>query len=369
VTVSGETVVNDGVASDGALAAVQPGWMLAVSGFLTASGDVVATRIVRIDSKDEFLLRGLVSATDTGARRLRIGGLDVDYAHAAMERPSFPNGDPAVGDQIVVLADAEPADGLLAARSVSFVPPSLPVGEDTLVTLSGLVTRYGSAEDFDVAGVKARLDCFGDDCASALKELAANAAVQLTGEQTADGVVSAWHSSTFVGGLPFAHQQVPHTEATLVAPITTINADAGALTVAGFQVQASAHTRVVDRRGGDTSTLSAEDLRAGDLVSAAGTYGGTPGLLIAESIARVPPQDPAVTTFRFGRAEPAITVLGRPILTTDSTRWELCGDAADARLLFGSDFYVYYLTIGLHALVTGPVEASWVSIYGGATCH
>ena len=117
------------------------------------------------------------------------------------------------------------------------------------------------------------------------------------------------------------------------------------------------------------STLSADDLEVGDLVSAAGTYGGTPGLLIAESIARVSPQDPEVTTFRFGRAEPAITVLGRSILTTDTTRWDRCGDAVDAGLLFGSDFYVYGLTIGLGALVAEPLEASTVSIFGGGTCQ
>ena len=47
-----------GANREGALAAAQPGEIVAVSGFLTASGEVVATRIARTDSQGEFLLRG-----------------------------------------------------------------------------------------------------------------------------------------------------------------------------------------------------------------------------------------------------------------------------------------------------------------------
>jgi hypothetical protein len=113
--------------------------------------------------------------------------------------------------------------------------------------------------------------------------------------------------------------------------------------------------------------MSVGDLQVGDVVSATGSYGGMPGLLIGESIARVLPQDPKVTTFRYARAEPAITVLGRSILTNDTTRWDECGNASNAESLFGGDAYVHYLTIGLPGPVADTVDASWVSVYSD-TC-
>lgn len=253
---------------------------------------------------------------------------------------------------------------------MTFVPRSLSVDTDTGVTLNGIVTRYESGDDFDIDGLTIRLDCSGTNAASQdresiMQDLTTDAAVRLTGVAGADGAVHAWQLSTFLGGMqsPYADG-----EATVVAPIGAMDAGTGALTVAGFHVQTLAHTRFLERRGGDESTISAEDLQIGDVVSATGSYGGTPGFLIAESIARVPLQDPQITTYRFARAEPAITVLGRSILTTDTARWDQCGSTADEALLFGGDFDVYYLTIGLPALVADPVEASWVSIYGD-TCQ
>ena len=108
--------------------------------------------------------------------------------------------------------------------------------------------------------------------------------------------------------------------------------------------------------------MSAADLQVGDVVSAAGTYGGTAGLLIAELITRLPQQDPQVITHRFGRVEPAIIVLGRPILTSGVTRWDQCGSATGAAQFFGGDAYIHYLTIGLPALAADPLEAAWVSM-------
>jgi len=149
----------------------------------------------------------------------------------------------------------------------------------------------------------------------------------------------------------------------VVGPIATIDAGTGALTVLGFQLQARAHTRVVDQTGEGESVMSAQDLQVGDIVAATGTYGGTPALLITESIARLPQQDPQVSTHRFGRAEPAINVLGRPILTSDATRWDQCGTVAPATRLFVDDAYIDSVAIGLSPLAVDPLEAAWVSIY------
>ena len=315
---------------------------------------MVATRIARTDSQGEFLLRGLVSATDTAVGRFQIGALDVNYAQAAIDRQQFPNGDPTVGDQVVVLADAGPTGGILAARSVTFVPRSLSVDEGAYVVLNAIVTRYGSGDDFDVAGLTARRECSGVDCESMTQDLAADAPVQLAGAQTTDGVVGARHLSLSGLQSPYASG-----ETTVVGPIVAVDAGTGALTVLGFQLQPLVHTRFVDHRDGGKSAMSAQDLQVGDMVSAAGTYGGTPGLLIAQSIARVPLQDPQITTYRFARAEPAITVLLFDLTTTPPgpvRQYRRCGAAVRRR--------------GLHLLPRhraasacgGPPRSAWVSI-------
>ena len=262
-----------------------------------------------------------------------------------------------------MLADAGPTGGFLAARSVTSVPRSLSVGEDADVVLNGMVTRYVSGDDFDVAGLTARLECSGVDCESMAQDLGADAAVQLTGAQAADGVVGASHLSTYLSGLqsPYASG-----ETTVVGPIVAVDAGTGALTVLGFQLQPLMHTRFVDHRDGGRSAMFAQDLQVGDIVSAAGTYGGTPGLLIAESNVRLTQQDPQVISHRFGRAEPAIIVLGRPILTSGATRWDECGSATGAARLFGGEAYIYHLAIGLPALAVDPLEAAWVSINEGS---
>lgn len=71
----------------------------------------MASGFARTDSQDEFLLRGLVAATEAAAGRMRVGGLDIDDAQAAINRQDFPNGDPVVGDQVMVSQmPAPPAD-------------------------------------------------------------------------------------------------------------------------------------------------------------------------------------------------------------------------------------------------------------------
>ncbi|MCK7510133.1 MAG: hypothetical protein MZV70_42920 [Desulfobacterales bacterium] len=61
----------------GGLAALQPGQVVVVSGHITAPGELVATRIAQRTSGGDFLLRGLIAASDPAASRFQIGGLDV----------------------------------------------------------------------------------------------------------------------------------------------------------------------------------------------------------------------------------------------------------------------------------------------------
>lgn len=191
VIVIGGTVVSDVPVSAGGLEDVQPGDALAVSGFLTASGELVATRIDRRTSGREVLLRGLVAVSNPAVSRFRVGGLDVYYGQADIDLQNFPNGAPAVGDQVLLRANAAPTDALLDASAVAFVPRTLGAEMNADVELTGAITRFGSSTDFDVAGVTVRLDCAGAGCGVDPELLRANAIVRVYGKSDANGGVRA----------------------------------------------------------------------------------------------------------------------------------------------------------------------------------
>jgi hypothetical protein len=182
VIVTGGTVVADVPVSAGGLDAVRPNDAVAVSGFLNASGELIATRIARQASGHDVLLRGLVAASDPAVSRFRVGGLDVYYGQADIDLQDFPGGAPAVGDQVLLRANTAPTDALLDASAVAFVPRTLGAPTDADVELTGAITRYGSSADFDVAGVTVNLDCSGADCWNDPRLLLPNAIVRVYGK-------------------------------------------------------------------------------------------------------------------------------------------------------------------------------------------
>jgi hypothetical protein len=351
VSVTGDTFVDDESVSNGGLAAIQPGDTVAVGGFLTASGEMVATRISRRASQGAVLLRGLVAAADPAANRFRIGGLDVTYGQADIDLQDFPSGAPRAGDKVMLRSKAAPVDATLDADSVAFVPRTLGVAEDAEVELTGAIS-FTSGADLDVDGVPVNLDCTDIHCGDP-PLLHANALVEVNGTYDAvRGNVRARRLGRTSGG-PIE----------LTAPIDAIEPGTRSLTALGFQVQSFASTQVSDEPDGRTSPLSVEDLQVGDIVAAQGTYGGVPGLLIASSIRRVPAQDPRMWTWSFQRAEPALIVLGRSILTNGSTMVERCETPIDVRRLFSETEWIDALVIELQASPADSLAATRVSIY------
>src|SRR5262249_51344662 len=80
-----------------------------------------------------------------------LNGLTVDYSAATLE--DFPSGAPADGDVVEVHGSGLGGGGeLLATRVQREDGPFAGVGDDVQVEVEGLVTRFASATDFDVAG-------------------------------------------------------------------------------------------------------------------------------------------------------------------------------------------------------------------------
>ena len=355
VNVTGDTIVADISVAMGGLAALQPEEAVVVSGHSTASGELVATRIARRTSGSDVLLHGLIATSDPASSRFRIGGLDVYYGQANVDRQDFPTGTPAIGDHVMVRATGAPMAALLEATVVTFVPRTLEAAQDADVELTGFVTRYGSAADFDVGGVATKLNCDGPNCGDDPRLLGNDAPVWVFGKLDESGVVG-------VNGITY----LTDGDVSLTGPVTAIDSKTATLTVLGFRVQPNVLTRFGSERVGDAPVITTGDLRVGDVVAASGTYGGSPGLLLASKVLRVPDQEPLIATSNFGFARPAIVVLGQQVLTNGSTNIDVCGRPADDTWLFS--YSVYFLKIGFSVPTVDPLEANWVTVYDENYC-
>lgn len=355
VLVRGHTAIGPNSVQDGALAALPPGALVAVSGHVTAAGEVLATRIDAADD-DGLLLRGLVRSADAATSRLTIGGVDVDYALATWDSGAFPGGVPEVGDEVIVRARAEPVGGVLAADSMEYVPRAFGATAGTRVELNGVITRRKSSQEFDVAGRTVQLECDVYICEDMDEQLLENAEVRFSGWMTTGG--------SLMGSLKaddFWNRAV-----SLTGPVSAIDPATGAFTVLGFRVQPSDLAHWFDESGAVPPAMSANDLRVGDMVDASGTYGGMTGLMLASSVRRVSEGGPGIRGWQFKRDEPDIIMLGRPIVTDAMTTVDVCGAPSDANKLFSMSVYaIEELKIGLSTAEPALLRATRVTINDG----
>jgi hypothetical protein len=353
VTVTGDTMVDDASVSAGGLATIQPGDTVAVSGFFTEYGGVVATRISRRAADSAVLLRGTVFASNPATFRFRVSEFDVYYGQADIDLRDFPEGVPKDGDRVMLRSEVAPVNYSLNADSVAFVPRTLGVAENTEVELAGAMTPYDdSSEIFDVGRFRVHVNCATGACGTHWQSLRDNALVWIIGTSDEYGDVQARYTGLVNEG-----------SIALTAAVDAIEPGTRSLTLLGFRVQASVFTQFGDERAGGTTPKSVEDLQVGDIVTARGTYGGTPGLLVSSRIVRAPAQDPSLHTWRFQRSDPAIIVLGRSILTNVATMVDRCENPIDVQRLFSDKEQIDALSIGLQASPAGFLEATWVSIY------
>jgi hypothetical protein len=354
VVVTGLTAVGQTSVQEGALAALQPGSPVAVSGHVTATGEVLATRI-EAAADDGLLLRGLVRSTDAASHHLTIGGVEVDYGQATWDSGDFPGGVPVVGDEVVVRAHTAPSANALAADSMEYVPRWFGATAGTSMRLDAVITRRISVQEFEVAGRTVQLACDIYTCEDMAEHLLENAEVRFTGQLTT--------GESLAGSL--VADDMWSRAVSLTGPVSAIDPATSAFTLLGFRIQPSNLTSWIDD-GAAALSMSANDLHVGDTVDASGTHGGVSGLLFASSVRRVSASDPGIRGWQFVRNEPAIVMLGRPILTDAATRVDVCGAPSDATKLFSMSVYeIEELKIGVSAVALDPLRATRVTINDG----
>ena len=155
LAVLGQTVqVNAATVFDarlnGGLGALRPGDLVAVHALADAAGRPVATRIEPAAASEPWRLRGIVSALDSGARRLQVGAASFDYA-AAIPPPGLAEG------QLVSLRLAAAAGGgapaVTAFDRVAAPADAARAEVEGLVTAAGARLRIGGL-DVDTAAAR-----------------------------------------------------------------------------------------------------------------------------------------------------------------------------------------------------------------------
>ena len=189
LTVLGQhVVVTPGTVFDarlaGGLAALPVGTVLGIFGQLdVAGGRIVATRIELRPQASVFVLHAVVSRYDRAARRLTLGGVEVDLARLAeAELPSVL----PVGTVARVKLNPQRITALWQATALRAATLMLPDGDE--VEIEGRITQFASAEDFSIDGipVDARAATFPDGRAG----LAAGARVEVQGRATGGKLIA-----------------------------------------------------------------------------------------------------------------------------------------------------------------------------------
>ena len=171
------------------LAALAPGNVVLVDGFLDAQGRVRATRVALRTTDIELEVKGFVQDLDPVARTFRINALLVGFADALIERA--PDG---LQNGLFVEIDAEepPVAGLLTATSVDVIDPQLMADPGDGLKVEGFVTRIPSANEFVVgAGQTVRYDGRTRFENGGPQDIAIDTQVDVTGVAESDGVLRA----------------------------------------------------------------------------------------------------------------------------------------------------------------------------------
>jgi len=256
VLVDADTSFDDNIPG-ASLAGLAAGDIVEVSGMRRADGDIQATRIEAKPAGTTFEVSGVASAVDTAAHKLNVSALVVDYSAATVQ--NFPGGQPRNGDLIEAHGSSVNASGELVASSIELKRDDDDRGAGMEVAIEGLITRFVSATDFDVAGKPVTTTSSTRFENGSAADLALNIKVEAEGQVSASGVLVATK-------VQFKRQG----SARIEARVDSVDRAANKLVVLGIDVTVNANTRVEDKSDQRVASFSFGNIAAGDFVEVRG---------------------------------------------------------------------------------------------------
>lgn len=324
VFVTADTSFDDSF-SPASLDGVSVDQIVEVTGQFDANGDIVATRLEPKPAGSEYEVHGNVAALDDVNFTFTLGSLEVDYSNAMLD--DFPGGQISNGDLVEAKGTSLSASGALEATKVeleTFLPG---VDEGDRLEIEGFITRFASAEDFDVAGQPVTTTSSTLFEGGSAADLGLNIKVEVEGDIDANGVLVATEVDI---------RRAKAVRATAV--IDSVDSAAGSFVILDITVKVDELTRIEDKSDARVEPLEVGDLNVGDYVEVRGDeFPAGSGEILATILER---EDPDTETILQGFVEDAdgvsrLSILGVTVGTSAGTIFR---DENDV-LISGAEFF------------------------------
>lgn len=299
------------------LAGLVVGDIVEVSGLVLADGSIDATRIDRKAAGSPFEIRGTVSNLDSVNFRFSLNAQVVDYSGATLD--NFPGGQVSNGQIVEAKGSSFNGAGALVATRVEFEGPTVAGNNGDRMEIEGFITRFASAQDFDVSGLPVATNNGTVFEGGTSADLGLNIKVEIEGTLNASGVLVA------------AKVEIRRAAAVrATALVDSVDRPNNSLVMLGITVNIDALTRLEDKSNASVRPLTVNDLNAGDYLEVRG--GEQPagsGRILAEILER---DDVDTETILQGFvatiADPSFTILGVTITTNGATQFRDTDDSS-----------------------------------------
>ena len=315
VLVDADTLFGEGIVP-ATIEGLQVGDIVEVSGLIDGDGRIEATRVDLWAGSGAYDVFGTASEVNTAWKTFLITGLKVDYSAANID--DFPSGSPEDGDLVLVTGFEFGEGGVFLATRVElrYDQQMLP-GTGDKVHVGGLITRFVSATDFDVAGVSVTTTSSTVYENGTVSDLALDVRVCVEGTLDAEGALVAER-------VRFALEQ----EIRIVSTVDAISPYG--LEILGLTVSLTPETRFEDGRSAARTLIGMTDVNPGDWVEVrAYEYPAGSGEVVATRVTLLNEQDEQRMRGPFRNpAAPAFEILTVDVMTTDVTRFVVEDPAA-----------------------------------------
>jgi uncharacterized protein DUF5666 len=310
--------------SPASLEGVSVAQIVEVSGQFDANGNIIATRIEPKVAGTPFEVHGTVASLDTVNMRFNLNALVVDYSNAMLD--NFAGGQIADGDFVEAKGLSLGGAGELLATQVeleAFLPDGA-AGDH--VEIEGFITRFASAQDFDVAGVPVTTNANTTFVGGVAADLSLNVKVEAEGELDANDVIVA------------TKIDIRRSKAVrVVANADSVDAANNSVVVLGITVTLDDLTRIEDKSNADVDPLTLSDVNAGDYLEIRGSeFPAGGGTILATIFEREDPDTEAIMQgFVVSVSDPSFEILGVTVSTNGGTIFR---DANDG-IISATDFF------------------------------
>lgn len=316
VIVGPDTSFDDSI-SPASLSGLTVGDIVEVSGFVAANGDIAATRIELKPAGSQFEVHGVVSGLDTNTLKFSLNALVVDYSAATLD--DFPGGVISDGDFVEAKGDSLSPGGELLATKVEFETPGIAGAPDAHVEVEGLITRFATAQDFDVAGIPVITDSSTVFTGGVAGDLGLNIKVEV------EGTLDANSNVILADKVDIRRAKIIR----VMALIDTVDSTGNSLVMLGITFNVDALTRFEDKSDAKLEPLVIGDLNTGDYLEVRGSEMPAGGGEILVGILEREDVDSRTILQGFvaSASDPTITILGVTIETDGTTVFQDTDDS------------------------------------------